>query len=1353
MDIQKKRMVVLFTVLISLALFTAGSTAEDTAVNLVPQQTNDVIIVLKETASTAGMSLATVQEGVREKQDSVISDSLDAPGVKNIETFEMLNMIAATVPKDTLAELQNNPNVAAIIPDTKMHLLLEQSVPLIKATTVHQLVVGGANITGTGRGVCVLDTGIDPTHPDLKNNIVAQYCYCTNNGSACCPNNQTELFGNATDENGHGTHVAGIVAANAPATAGGNNLVGVAKNAGIVAVKVFGKDSSTDLSNILKGIDFCIANKNNYSIDVITMSLGTGIFSDAASCDANGQTLAFTDAANTAYGQGIMMLAASGNSANTGGIALPACLSNVTAVGSTTKADAISAFTNRNILLDVLAPGSSINSTAQQNCPAGGSGQVCNNNRYTTLSGTSMATPHVAGLVALANQFSQQFQNRILRVDELRVLLRNTGKKIADAGTGLTFLRIDALELVQTIQEPIKYSQFNNSATTNFAAQTLENLEMLAGAQIGNGDGLVAYPGAVNFVKMNLNESISIKPGNIIINISREPRLNATAVVTMKNPPVLNGFIFDDGKKCASCMVMSSSGDNTTFNVTNFDAYGNFTTSASAVLTIFDDNDAQRGSKNSTVDDDITFFANYTNTTGAPIVGNANCTITIENVSHAMVYNATSSYYEYTTFFTTEKSIDWNGSCSASDTTPAAAQDTITIYPFVAACKQYTKPNRNILMNASLEYGGNGTCMTLSADNITLDCDGFSFVSKNTNVGTGMAMTTNNARVKSCTLTNFSTGILFDGAANAQVNDSATNGALGMKGFGGRNQLINTTTTSKTIEANTTTSVELDWYLSVNTTNNNSQPLLTNMTITLQNGSTITTKNVSAMNFLLVEGVYGAVNDILTPHTVTVEAGTYTKQNKIINLSQTMSTALTMVLSQLPSVATFDGNTTNFNAAPNLANGSDLFIEKKERGSVNFTGGKDARGRDFDNAIRLSDRLVSVNTTMLGSEYNNTARVTIKNVTCPTKIVAAEAVYTAADKVRAAGFVCSENSSTACINVVCTDNAVSFTANHFSSFTVEPNAGVVLSSDSPKQPNQTVTMQLNYRNSTSNEVITDAVCFLTVNNDTSIAAFNAASNRYERVQSFTAEGLYRYNATCDGVLFTKLSEEGILNISLSAPNTSSTGNTGTGSTGGGAAGGGGGGGGGPTQSQQQSRPASTLPASAPASISSIGTTSETSSDGEAAAQESESSFESATESETAGGDGVTGAATAEQTETVSNDLLTGRIAGVGKALGFVKEDGEFSMFGLGSILTLLTLGALGLGSFSYRKITHLDSDSAARLKTSIGSLGIASDALSFVRQKSKTLVEKLKQKLPHKKKYLFEEGEAAQGEQDKKFEF
>ncbi len=109
--------------------------------------------------------------------------------------------------------------------------------------------------------------------------------------------------------------------------------------------------------------------------------------------------------------------------------------------------------------------------------------------------------------------------------------------------------------------------------------------------------------------------------------------------------------------------------------------------------------------------------------------------------------------------------------------------------------------------------------------------------------------------------------------------------------------------------------------------------------------------------------------------------------------------------------------------------------------------------------------------------------------------------------------------------------------------------------------------------------------------------------------------------------------------------------------------------------------------------------------------------------------------------------LTGRIAGIGRRLKIVKEDGEFSVFGLVVLLGLLTALVLGLSGYGVTRI-HFDRASLSRLKIGMGSFGFSSNVVSALREKTMMVIGKVRQKLPARKKYLFEEKE-----QEKKFEF
>ena len=202
--------------------------------------------------------------------------------------------------------------------------------------------------------VAIIDTGIDVKHPDLKDNLkggvsTVWYTYSYN------------------DDNGHGTHVAGIAGA-IDNTIG---VIGVAPKIDLYAVKVLDRRGSGYLSDVIEGLDWAIQNK----MQVVNMSLGT-----------TANVLSFEEAVQRVNAAGITQVAAAGN---TGGVVIyPAAYPEVIAVSATDSTDTIASWSSRGPEIDLAAPGVSIYSTYK-------------GSTYKTLSGTSMAAPHVAGAAAL----------------------------------------------------------------------------------------------------------------------------------------------------------------------------------------------------------------------------------------------------------------------------------------------------------------------------------------------------------------------------------------------------------------------------------------------------------------------------------------------------------------------------------------------------------------------------------------------------------------------------------------------------------------------------------------------------------------------------------------------------------------------------------------------------------------------------------------------------------------------------------------------------------------------------------------------------------------------------------------
>ena len=239
--------------------------------------------------------------------------------------------------------------------------VLPWGVDRINADAVWPMTSTTFNATALGIKVAIMDTGIDLDHPDLQGNIEGQV-------------NTINPTKSANDDNGHGTHVAGTVAA----IHNDIGVIGVGPDISLYAVKVLAKNGSGWLSDLIEGLDWCINNK----IQIINMSLG-----------ASSDNQSFHDAIIRAYEAGIVEVAAAGNNGTTTGLVdYPARYPETIAVSAVGKnADGslyFASFSSSGSQVDLAAPGVNINSTY-------------NSGNYKSLSGTSMATPHVSGVVAL----------------------------------------------------------------------------------------------------------------------------------------------------------------------------------------------------------------------------------------------------------------------------------------------------------------------------------------------------------------------------------------------------------------------------------------------------------------------------------------------------------------------------------------------------------------------------------------------------------------------------------------------------------------------------------------------------------------------------------------------------------------------------------------------------------------------------------------------------------------------------------------------------------------------------------------------------------------------------------------
>jgi subtilisin len=328
--------------------------------------------------------------------------------------YQTIHAISASLPQQAIDALQKNPNIAYIDPDIQFSAIdaeLDASwgVKHIGAGTVQD-----SGNSGAGINVAVIDTGINYNHEDLIGRYKGGWNFVSNTADPL-------------DDNGHGTHCAGIIAAND----NGDAVVGVSPQANIYAVKVLDSRGSGSLTTVVAGIDWATKTRSDQiegnGIQIISMSLGstTGASSLQAACDA-------------AYASGIIVVAASGNDYR-GSVSYPANYASVIAVGATDSSDRRASFSNYGSKLELAAPGVNIISDYIDVTPTDG-----RNHDTMTMSGTSMACPHVAGVAALVldSPIDWAFDancNGVWDASEVRNKLDLSAKDLGTAGRDIYY--------------------------------------------------------------------------------------------------------------------------------------------------------------------------------------------------------------------------------------------------------------------------------------------------------------------------------------------------------------------------------------------------------------------------------------------------------------------------------------------------------------------------------------------------------------------------------------------------------------------------------------------------------------------------------------------------------------------------------------------------------------------------------------------------------------------------------------------------------------------------------------------------------------------------------------------------
>jgi serine protease AprX len=350
--------------------------------------------------------------------------------------LHMIKSAAFTIPVSALPALEADPEISLVTIDHPMNVMDETTDVATGVTAAWS-----AGYTGAGVGVAVIDSGINDTHPDLRNP----------NGSSRVVYHQdftgtstTNLLGGKYDLYGHGTHVAGIIGGNGSLS--GGQYEGVAPGVNLVDLRALDLNGVGTDSTVIAAIQEAVALKNTYNIRVINLSLGRGIFVSYTQDP-------LCQAVESAWKSGILVVVAAGNygrlsvngSNGFGTVTAPGNDPYVLTVGATksngstsVSAETLASYSSKGpttydhvVKPDMVAPGNDVVSlsapgaTLEALFPSELVNGTDGNNDYFTLSGTSMATPAVVGAAALLFQ-----EQSTLTPDQVKARLMHSASKL-----------------------------------------------------------------------------------------------------------------------------------------------------------------------------------------------------------------------------------------------------------------------------------------------------------------------------------------------------------------------------------------------------------------------------------------------------------------------------------------------------------------------------------------------------------------------------------------------------------------------------------------------------------------------------------------------------------------------------------------------------------------------------------------------------------------------------------------------------------------------------------------------------------------------------------------------------------
>lgn len=698
------------------------------------------------------------------QKSKILSSQKDFPGK---EKHIIDGKISLEVSEAEFQELQKDSTIKSIELISEKKIFLQDSVAQINASITWPKQISSINLTGVGQTACILDTGANFSHPDLIGKNLTCVIDC-NTGVSCVENCSV------SDDNGHGTHVAGTVAAN-------GNIKGVAPGASLIAVKVCNSGGTCPDDDIRAGIDWCITNYATYNLSAISLSLGSDTLYTNY-CDYTDDPSNLTLGINNAIAKNISVLAAAGNSRSTTSISSPACIKNATAIGSIRKNDATFDY-NRNSLVKIVTPGFLINST-RRNSGSCLVGCTCSGD-YMVCSGTSMATPHATGIYLIINEFKKLQNNKIMTPSEITGNLTLYGKSINDSsGSGLNFSRIDVYTTLIQLDEIAPYVNL----TSPSGSSSTQDLTFICNAT----DHLEV-------------KNVTLTVWNSTSSIINQTNISSTNSFAQLQSNITLGY----GSYVWNCQAFDKKGNSGI-------AASNFSVIVSRVLTTLESpQDNYYTNQNST-----TF-----NCSAQSQVSLTNLTFFIWNSTNSLVYNtsvnisgtANSNNFNYN--LTQENNFSWNCLAFNNETNSSYAPSNKTI------TLDQTSPSINLISPSNGDSSSTGTTTVTFTYNLTeTNPSNCSLIINNAIDQTSSTIYTNQSNTfsKSLSAATYSWSINCTDLANNKQNSSTRTitinaasvqnenlGGGGSGGGGGSSTAATTLTLSSTeIESGVTKSIK-----------------------------------------------------------------------------------------------------------------------------------------------------------------------------------------------------------------------------------------------------------------------------------------------------------------------------------------------------------------------------------------------------------------------------------------------------------------------------------------------------------------------------------------------------------------